>query len=593
MFHKHILLFSDFWTSYRFDRGMIGYANTSTPNLHKSTSEPVNITQASHFPSSNLPIARIMPSSKSMQQFSNISESPNTCSPVSTLERSNPQSLDSIPESASSCEKNPVQFRSGNENLNKVAQSENSEMCSKCLARRRVDQTRSKESLPSSGNSSEKSRSFERSMPNTHPRTPSKCNSNLYFTTSIELLNNSENQYFHSNLSDKMSDYEDIWKHSAAATPVPSVKMYPGNVCSPPHFPSTAVTLPSAGRCVEPVYSKPDKSAMNNKRSANDQTDKPKCIATTHNDLSGFNFGPVCSDLNRVESEAVLSTNETDSKSNLKRTLSLDDYKIKNAKRSDSVETDFLDVKSTASVHTQTSPKMRNKPVPLPSVDNDASSTSTALSSAKSPVYAEPFDSLVPPKEKSKKSKVRRRSAPSMGFSSRKSKGVSQTPNLETIFSPKFDHSQSLHESFNFLKQEENSGAMEEGLPPSGLRRTQSAKSRSRHQNEPVPTLTKECLDEVVVKLEKMNLKKNIQVNQKPEVKAKPKVMDKDKSKPKVKSKPGITCFSCPQNDITWEDLSKEEQEVATSTLRKFPVYNHHVSVSHFLAFIQRRILDC
>ena len=42
-------------------------------------------------------------------------------------------------------------------------------------------------------------------------------------------------------------------------------------------------------------------------------------------------------------------------------------------------------------------------------------------------------------------------------------------------------------------------------------------------KNEPVPTLTKECLDEVVVKLEKMNLKKNIQASQKPEVKAKPK----------------------------------------------------------------------
>ena len=229
VFLKHILLFSDFWTSYRFDRGMIGYGNTSTPNLHKSTSEPVNITQASHFPSSNLPIARIMPSSKSMQQFSNISESPNTCSPVSTLERSNPQSLDSIPESASSCEKNPVQFRTGNENLNKLAQSENSEMCSKCQARRRVDQTRSKREFNLRQEIQvKKSRSFERSMPNTHPRTPSKCNSNLYFTTSIELLNNSENQYFHSNLSDKMSDYEDIWKHSAAATPVPSVKMVRG-----------------------------------------------------------------------------------------------------------------------------------------------------------------------------------------------------------------------------------------------------------------------------------------------------------------------------------------------------------------------------
>jgi hypothetical protein len=40
----------------------------------------------------------------------------------------------------------------------------------------------------------------------THPRPSAKQKSNLYFTTSLDLLNIPENQYFKSNLSDKMSD---------------------------------------------------------------------------------------------------------------------------------------------------------------------------------------------------------------------------------------------------------------------------------------------------------------------------------------------------------------------------------------------------
>ncbi|KAK3093565.1 hypothetical protein FSP39_017349, partial [Pinctada imbricata] len=569
----------DFWTSYRFDRGVLGYSNFENRNLHKSTSEPVNITQASHFHGTTPQIARIMPS-KSMQQFA--SESPFSSSAASTLEKSSP-SFHSLNESASSSERNLVTFSASPGKENNIDQNVTSDStCCKCKSKISSTQTRSQDSLPSSANSSERSRSVERTMPNTHPRTPSKHNSNLYFTTSIELLNNSENQYFHSNLSDKMSDYEDIWKHSASATPVPSVKLPPMRTFSTQASENDAFENPPEKKPVEPIYSKPDKSAMNNKGSKKDlNTRVQKSVETTHNDLSGNDVSqnePNSLQGNTVSKEEELSENV---KCNLRRTLSLDDYKIKNAKRSDSVETKLTEAKSTASVHTQTSPKMRNKPGPIPPVDNDASSTSTALSSVKSPVYAEPFDSLVPPKEKSKKSKIRRRSAPSMGFSARKAKGVSQTPALETIFSPNFDHSLSLHESFNFKQIDNHSCAMMDSLPPSGLRRTQSAKSRLRH-SETAPVLNRDSLNEVVQKLEKLSVQRDNSTNDAGAVSAqsKPKT-DKTKCGVKRKKQPNSSAnVQNTHNDLSWEALSKEEEEVAASTLRKFPVYKRHVSDS-------------
>ncbi|XP_059162197.1 uncharacterized protein LOC131945184 isoform X2 [Physella acuta] len=49
----------------------------------------------------------------------------------------------------------------------------------------------------------------------TPPRTtPPKSKTNLYFTTNLGLLEIPENSYYTSNLSDKLSDYEDIWRTS-------------------------------------------------------------------------------------------------------------------------------------------------------------------------------------------------------------------------------------------------------------------------------------------------------------------------------------------------------------------------------------------
>lgn len=49
----------------------------------------------------------------------------------------------------------------------------------------------------------------------THPGSVPQFRSNLYFTTNLDLLNIPENSYFMSNLSDKLSDYEDIWRNSS------------------------------------------------------------------------------------------------------------------------------------------------------------------------------------------------------------------------------------------------------------------------------------------------------------------------------------------------------------------------------------------
>lgn len=48
----------------------------------------------------------------------------------------------------------------------------------------------------------------------THPGSVPKLKSNLYFTTNLGLLEIPENSYFTSNLSDKLSDYEDVWRNS-------------------------------------------------------------------------------------------------------------------------------------------------------------------------------------------------------------------------------------------------------------------------------------------------------------------------------------------------------------------------------------------
>ncbi|CAG5124874.1 unnamed protein product, partial [Candidula unifasciata] len=61
-------------------------------------------------------------------------------------------------------------------------------------------------------NSSRECITKERSW--THPGSVPQFKSNLYFTTNLDLLNIPENSYFMSSLSDKLSDYEDIWRSS-------------------------------------------------------------------------------------------------------------------------------------------------------------------------------------------------------------------------------------------------------------------------------------------------------------------------------------------------------------------------------------------
>lgn len=62
---------------------------------------------------------------------------------------------------------------------------------------------------------------IQRTTSNTHPRmseskTMGRDHNGLYFTTSLDLLNSPATRYFRSELSDRMSDYEDIWKSPAA-----------------------------------------------------------------------------------------------------------------------------------------------------------------------------------------------------------------------------------------------------------------------------------------------------------------------------------------------------------------------------------------
>jgi hypothetical protein len=453
------------------------------PNLHKSKSEPINIINGTHCVHQN-------PSLMFHQQGSS-----------STLETLG-KSSHSSPSKGS---------------LNQTTSSVEDNVGRGLDPRRPSREGSSAESLLSNDSGS---------VPVHQPSQTS-----LYFTTSLDLLNiPEENQYFKSNLSDKMSDYEDIWRHSISSH----------NILSP--VPSTPKKKTSKkGRRKEKELAKEvikEREAVNEENLCENHTSKQVPEKVLNSELNAATFPT------------------PKPKSNIHRTLSLDDYKIKNAIRSEDVDAESLKVKfCTSSVQTQTSPKMKTKPSPLP-VNDDSSSTSTALSSAKSPVYAEPFDSLNEVELK----KVNRRSAPAMGIHKRKARAVSQTPELDTIFSPGYDDGEGKQTFDNF------DSANSINVPDrKGLRRTQSAKVRSTSHPE------KDVLPPSISTL-RLDSKKI--------------VIDNSTGK-KFRSKTDIHKQSSNRNvsrtihqsrEFSWEELSQEQQNEVTSTLRKFPVYKRKTS---------------
>ncbi|XP_022332135.2 protein sprint-like isoform X3 [Crassostrea virginica] len=475
----------DFWTSYKFDRGSQMDLSMNKPNLQKSKSEPINIIHGTHcVPRNPLHMFQQQGSSSTLDTIGKSSQSSQSKG-----------SLNQTPPSVEDCVGRGTDqmrpFRTGGS----------------------AESLLSNDSCGGSVN---------------HPSQTS-----LYFTTSLDLLNiPEENQYFKSNLSDKMSDYEDIWRHSVSSH----------SMLSPTPSTPKKKSSKKGKRKKKDIIKEEEKDVL-----------KEEVVCDSHADTT--NIGPE----KQFNCDVNASTYPCPKpKSNIHRTLSLDDYKIKNAVRSDDLNVDLLQVKfNTSSVHTQTSPKVKAKPSPLP-VNDDSSSTSTALSSAKSPVYAEPFDTLNDVEVK----KVNRRSAPTMGIHKRKARAVSQTPELETIFSPGYDHGEGHHTFTQFESQTSKITSDHKAL-----RRTQSAKvksgCKSDKETDPLPpSISALRLDSKNIVLRK-HFHKHTRSNM-------------DLQKQCVSNSASQTIHQ--SREFSWEELSKEQQSEVTSTLRKFPVYKRKIS---------------
>lgn len=528
---QFISLFSDFWTSYRFDKGSnlsLSFQGSNNSlcspqrneSLHKSKSEPINITSAKHFKKQRLG------SSKSFQCFKE---------PISS------HSEESLSETGSNPnlhdKSSPISFHLNRDgevvsvpNIYPSSQEKLSrkgslcEMCQSNLSNRDSD-----DNWSSGGSSGGAYRS------RTHPRPVTKQKSNLYFTTSLDLFNIPDNQYFKSNLSDKMSDYEDVWRSSSCATPISSVtgktKRHKCKRKCPYKKTDEKATVTSPNTTEKATVTSPNTTE---KATVTSPTLLNNAISVLKSDNK-----IQTSIQNNLHTDASCQTNQ--SIRQLRKSVSLDIQNTQ-ARLSESFRSD----KVGTTISTQTSPvKVISKPKPLAKVDDKASSASgSTKSGVKSPVYAEPFDALDGDEsEHVNLVRIRRRSAPSMGVTGKKLKGV--LPQLETIVSPGHDN----HESYNF--DSSNEGAID---PDSinrnrPMRRSQSMKERSSQNGSDLSVLDKDSIRHVASELEKLKIAKNTNV-------------DKQQRH-----------FHKYQHDSIVEDCEeRHEQEQITPTLRRFPV---------------------
>ncbi|XP_021359984.1 uncharacterized protein LOC110454668 isoform X2 [Mizuhopecten yessoensis] len=400
----------------------------------------------------------------------------------------------------------------------------------------------------------------ESPLSHTHPK-PTPHKSNLYCTTSLDLLQLPENQYFKSSLSDKMSDYEDIWKNSTAPTPVPSVK------CSVVNTPVNSVKGSEPDTPVPCVAVQTDDYTKfhqtDNLNNASVHVQKPQhshkniMYTSPQNDLDVANSTGV-----RDSNVAKVTPN---SQRRMLRALSLDEsHKHNNLSVPMQVDLGGFRTMSEqvidrpkTSVQTQTSPLPKYKP-PALHLHSNSSAASSVTSGVKSPVYAEPFDALDPgliPDQK-QTPRERRRSAPSMGANvqSRKVLGMFHNHKLETIFSPRREDNAT---NFHFSQFGANNSAINSAmykLPPNGGKNNNNKKgTRQRRSMSNLSVLSRDNLDQVVKKLE------TIQCDDQS-------VSDLGKQKNMLP-------------EMMIDGIAYDPEEQVTPTLSKFPVYQKQVSV--------------
>ena len=450
---------------------------------------------------------------------------------------------------------------------------------------------------------------------------PKKGKSNLYFTTSIDLVNLPENTYFTSNLSDKLSDYEDIWKTNSSVYGVSSFKADLMNRLQPNLVQSINNNSLSNSPVKQLPYQEKDNIIPEKhktevlidekevfKDSGNHVPEEHLVASPDINDNLPCKFC-LCVDETATENNS-LEAEETSSSQLLlhnnlncekcdREVLVKDDcQKAQNFEPipeqesdidSDScahdhhcchdnqhgchdndydhdADTEDCDYSGKNSVHTQTSPVVKNIPSPLSSCRKSASTSE--LTGLKSPVYAEPFDAINnelpsqnPPKVPKK---MRRRSAPAFGAVKRKL-GTSQVPSLTPIHAGlevkvDFDElgqcdcvdedcdSEQRNNDENHLtcQLSSSSSGIKKSKPTPSPRKSKLSKSNSQNSDTVVPN--RKNINDVANRLEKLKLR-HLQSDS-----------------PKRKN----TLLKDP---IRMMEDFENSQSMSSPTLQKFPVY--------------------
>ncbi|XP_053399353.1 uncharacterized protein LOC128557001 isoform X3 [Mercenaria mercenaria] len=282
----------------------------------------------------------------------------------------------------------------------------------------------------------------------------------------VNYLHVPEENYFTSNLSDKLSDYEDIWKNNYADPKVGSVQadimhrlqpnLVNGNGLSSPASPVMTTTVFHeqcfSQKCLTTDLNVSlDKLTLSKDQAATEDisgnvlkpgTSQTADIATNGTDTE--NIKPLCIVKGQLESSAQSAVSPVDKSpesehidkiiasagfdSILEQDSDIDcDSNHDDSCHGDSdadADTEDPEAEPKNSVQTQTSPSWKLKSAPLSKSTRKSVSTSS-LTAMKSPVYSEPFDAISP-EEKTNgvapklPKKLRRRSAPAIGHVSKR-----------------------------------------------------------------------------------------------------------------------------------------------------------------------------
>ena len=394
---------------------------------------------------------------------------------------------------------------------------------------------------------------------------PKKGKSNLYFTTSIDLVNLPQDTYFTSNLSDKLSDYEDIWKTTGSVYGVGRVqadivsRLQP-NLITNNHNNSSVENspvkdLPKSSEkemeyfddngkeetvIDEKEVFKDSGTEVEESLEVNDTGDKllcefclcsddqcPQCGSVETEELQANetslhdnnNEDEVC-DTEVLDKEIINFEPILEQESDIESDIFASDGCHSDDHDADTEDCDYR-LSAKNNVHTQTSPVVKSIPGPLSNICRKSTSTPELLA-LKSPVYAEPFDAIntntqtenVPKVPK----KMRRRSAPSFCAYKRKL-GTSQPPKLTPICSglevkrnsEEIRHC--VHEEYsleendddNCLQCSQSSSKEKKFKPTPNPRKTKIARSLS--QNSDNSNTNRKCVNEVANRLEKLKIR--------------------------------------------------------------------------------------